>query len=107
MNKKIRQKERLIVMAWILTLVFGIMIGFSIYTKELIIIIIAITIILASITIEVILLVNTTDSTRKDRESADTFYAILLEDFKNNFKDENEYSGKYIKLLIDNLLKRI
>lgn len=42
-----------------------------------------------------------------DRESPDMFYARLLIDFKNNFEDENEYSGKYIKLLIDNLLKRI
>ena len=111
MKKEIRQKERFVVIAWILTLSFGIMIGLCIYTKEILCFIIGITIIIASITIEIILLINTvkekTDSIGKGRESPDTFYAMLLKDFKKNFKDDCEYNGKYIKLLIDNLLKRI
>lgn len=42
-----------------------------------------------------------------NEESADTFYARLLENFKGKFKDHSEYPGEYVKMLIDHLIKRI
>ena len=116
------EKEIFIVIAWILTLFLGIMLGFIIHAKGIIIIIVAVTMILTSILIEIILLIKlkdfdivlkkhgneiNIDNESIDNESIDIFYATLLKDFKNNFEDESEYSGNHIKLLIDNLLKKI
>lgn len=45
--------------------------------------------------------------TYRNEMSPDEFYAELLEDFKNQFHDDAEYSGAYIKQRISGLILRI
>lgn len=46
-------------------------------------------------------------TTENEQNPADEFYAILLENFSNQFEDDVRYPGTYIKNRIHGLILRI